>query len=805
MSLAAYIAKTWTDYADSPDLSAANVQYIDTGVAAVTAEVLALEAALPSTYQPISAELSALDGLSSTGYAKRTGAGAWSVVSAIPQADVSGLTTALAGKEAALGNPGSSGYLLSSTSAGARSWVAPYTHPATHPQSVVDSASGWITDALAGKQASLGFTPVQQGGGTSQTTNKLYIGWSAGAALRLQVDSTDFGSTWPIAISGSSADSAKLGGQLPSYYALESTIANMAGTVDPNTLTNLQSGYTQNTAANRPGDYAFVQTLGRYNGGSMQIASDSYGSDSNSLWWRRKGDNGTWYPWKTIWHTGNLTGTRNEHNHAGVYQPLDADLTAISNLATTGFVRRTAADTWTASAMAWADISGVISYGTTAGTVCQGNDSRLSDARTPTAHTHAWISGLTGVPTGLAEVTQPQAHGNIKLGATIVGSWHGIEWSDPDRRRLLISGGASSDFGFYDNGGWRLKWTAAGALVTGTVPWGNLTGVPGTFTPESHTQAWSTITSVPFKFQDYPTNSAYEGFWPSGVTPTGQNFAILWAKDNVETYLSAANQLNFQTTDASNVRQNRMIIQDDSITAYVPFNGTSAAFSGGVTAASVTATGTVVGVNLGVFGNWKLGQWALGTMLAELSNSAMYGGTTYGMLHSADGELYLNAATSKGVHIRNNNAGINTWTDIAFFGGLSAQINVPLTINNNASIPSGYSLTVDKLAIGNSGATFQKTTLSASSTSGAAPVAIYGINIIQGQAGVATYVKLPTVAIGGFVVFVGNIGNNPNTPTTVLVQSGTLYPKNGGGGVAGQTVTGTKTYWSDGTNWFEGS
>ena len=30
-----------------------------------------------------------------------------------------------------------------------------------------------------------------------------------------------------------------------------------------------------------------------------------------------------------------------------------------------------------------------VSYGTTAGTSCQGNDSRLSDARTPTAHTHA--------------------------------------------------------------------------------------------------------------------------------------------------------------------------------------------------------------------------------------------------------------------------------------------------------------------------------------------------------------------------------------------------------------------------------
>ena len=44
----------------------------------------------------------------------------------------------------------------------------------------------------------LGFTPVQQGGGTSQSNNKLYIGWSGSSQLRLQVDSTDFGSVWPI-------------------------------------------------------------------------------------------------------------------------------------------------------------------------------------------------------------------------------------------------------------------------------------------------------------------------------------------------------------------------------------------------------------------------------------------------------------------------------------------------------------------------------------------------------------------------------------------------------------------------------
>lgn len=111
-----------------------------------------------------------------------------------------------------------------------------------------------------------------------------------------------------LGLTAQAADSAKLGGVLASAFALEATIAYTGtGAVDPNTLTGLQSGFTQATAANRPGNYAFVQTLARYNGGSLQLAADSYSSDTQGLWWRRKGDNGTWYPWKTIWHSGNLT------------------------------------------------------------------------------------------------------------------------------------------------------------------------------------------------------------------------------------------------------------------------------------------------------------------------------------------------------------------------------------------------------------------------------------------------------------------------------------------------------------------
>ncbi|MGK5069246.1 tail fiber domain-containing protein [Janthinobacterium sp. RT4P48] len=47
--------------------------------------------------------------------------------------------------------------------------------------------------ALAGKQANLGFFPVQQGGGIGQGNNKVFLGW-AETGLQLTVDGTDLGS-----------------------------------------------------------------------------------------------------------------------------------------------------------------------------------------------------------------------------------------------------------------------------------------------------------------------------------------------------------------------------------------------------------------------------------------------------------------------------------------------------------------------------------------------------------------------------------------------------------------------------------
>jgi hypothetical protein len=72
------------------------------------------------------------------------------------------------------------------------------------------SARAWSAQRV--KQAFsafLPFVPVQQGGGHSQSNNKIYIGWNVSGQLFLQVDSNIFDNLWPISVSGNSYTSSK--------------------------------------------------------------------------------------------------------------------------------------------------------------------------------------------------------------------------------------------------------------------------------------------------------------------------------------------------------------------------------------------------------------------------------------------------------------------------------------------------------------------------------------------------------------------------------------------------------------------
>ncbi|MBZ7920563.1 hypothetical protein LAC81_02020 [Ensifer adhaerens] len=65
----------------------------------------------------------------------------------------------------------------------------------------------------------LGYTPVQQGGGAGQGTNKVYVGWSA-SGLKAQVDVTDLGKIWTDSLAGGAPSSGWV--KFPSGLILQS-------------------------------------------------------------------------------------------------------------------------------------------------------------------------------------------------------------------------------------------------------------------------------------------------------------------------------------------------------------------------------------------------------------------------------------------------------------------------------------------------------------------------------------------------------------------------------------------------------
>jgi hypothetical protein len=76
-------------------------------------------------------------------------------------------------------------------------------------------------------------------------------------------------------------------------------------------------------------------------------------------------------------------------------------------------------------------------FGSSAGTVTQGNDSRLSDARTPTAHSHAQ-SDVTGLSTALAgKVDSTDIDDIVKI---TQAAWTALGSGRPSTRLYVIVG-----------------------------------------------------------------------------------------------------------------------------------------------------------------------------------------------------------------------------------------------------------------------------------------------------------------------------------------------------------------------------
>lgn len=113
--------------------------------------------------------------------------------------------------------------------------------------------------------------------------------------------------------------------------------------------------------------------------------------------------------------------------------------------------------------------------GTAAGTVAAGNDARLSDARTPTAHTH-----------GAADITPAPVVTASGTGAYTVNANSGTDWylTATGNRTLTVSGGYDGQMIIVDvlaSGGARTITLSGVTLTTGMVsPFSVASGKVGT-------------------------------------------------------------------------------------------------------------------------------------------------------------------------------------------------------------------------------------------------------------------------------------------------------------------------------------
>lgn len=133
------------------------------------------------------------------------------------------------------------------------------------------------------------FTAVQQGGGASQGTNKVYIGWDGGGGrLRAQVDATDLGrlalqSEIPSAYSDAQARSAQAGhsaGGVGSYAFLGLSVgfAGATITINPGTThsgTNLSWAGQRGASTLLSSAVGYGQWLAM---GYVQVVAESTGA-----------------------------------------------------------------------------------------------------------------------------------------------------------------------------------------------------------------------------------------------------------------------------------------------------------------------------------------------------------------------------------------------------------------------------------------------------------------------------------------------------------------------------------------------